>query len=72
MDDTNKICIKQMKGYITNPDTLGMEELTKLFNRLETQKEKDRLIDWMASVDLLREYAKKNNLALSIDIAGGI
>jgi hypothetical protein len=72
MDDTNKICIKQLKGSNSDPDRLDMKELTKLFNRLETQKEKDRLIDWMASVELLREYAKENDLALSIDIAGGI
>ena len=61
-----------MKGYNADPDKLGMAELTELYNRLETVEEKDRLIDWMVKVELLREFAKENNLALSIDIAGGI
>ena len=61
-----------MKGYNAEPDKLGMTELTELYNRLEIEEEKDRLITWLSTVELLREYAKANDLALSIDVAGGI
>ena len=72
MDDTNKICIKQLKGSNSDPDRLDMKQITELYNRLKTEEEKDRLVTWLASVELLREYATANDLALSIDVAGGI
>lgn len=42
---------KQNKSELT--------ELIQLYNRLKSQKEKDRLIEWMALVEIAREMGIK-------------
>ena len=43
--------------------------MLKLYNRL-SHSERSRMIDYMAKVELLREFAKKNGYVLSIDLKG--